>query len=39
MEFELSIEELEEVTPKHPVTPEGGFCSAKPFRACLPIGV
>lgn len=34
MEFELSIEELEEVTPKHPIPLPG--CSSKPFRIICP---
>jgi len=31
MEFELSIEELEDVSPKHPVLPG---CSSKPLKLC-----
>ncbi len=36
MEFELVIEELEEVAPKHPITYINGFCSSKPVRLCPP---
>jgi len=34
MEFELIIEELEEVTPKHPIP--NNICSSKPFKMCPP---
>lgn len=37
MKFELNIEELEEVAPKHPLSLPG--CSSKPLKvACPAIG-
>jgi hypothetical protein len=33
LDFELAIEELEEVTPKHPINPG---CSSKPFKVACP---
>jgi hypothetical protein len=34
MEFELAIEELEEIAPKHPLINPG--CSSKPFKIICP---
>lgn len=32
MEFELAVEELEEITPKHP--PITQWCASKPYKMC-----